>query len=203
LENGNIFDVKTLLPGLFEYEFVEKMFKDSWVGHKTHFGQGVSHYNKIVSVEKIFNCVLYEKFLVEFKMMLKKYKKIPINMILKHLFHGSGGTDPTLVYKSESGLDMRFSKPGMYGKGIYFAEQSSYSDAYAYRTHGFTGRKQIFLSLVLVGDSIALQPADYSIPPLKNDSQFERFDSIRNEKDGHYVVYDNSRCYPGYLITYE
>lgn len=82
----------------------------------------MSHYNRIVSVEKIFNCVLYEKFLVEFKMMLKKYKNTPINMILKHLFHGTGGTDPSLVFKSESGLDMRFSKPGMYGKGIYFAE---------------------------------------------------------------------------------
>ncbi len=127
LENGSIFDVKTLLPGLFEYEFVEKMFKDSWSGLKA-FGQPTSHFNRIVSVEKLFNCVLYDKFLVEFKNMLRKYKTVPINLILKHLFHGPGATDPSLVYKSESGLDMRFSKPGMYGKGIYFAEQSSYSD---------------------------------------------------------------------------
>ena len=127
MENGSIFDVKTLLPGLFEYEFVEKMFKDSWSGLKA-FGQPTSHFNRIVSVEKLFNCVLYDKFLVEFKNMLRKYKTVPINLILKHLFHGPGATDPSLVYKSESGLDMRFSKPGMYGKGIYFAELSSYSD---------------------------------------------------------------------------
>jgi hypothetical protein len=56
---------------------------------------------------------------------------------------------------------------------------------------------------VLVGDSISLDPGDYSVPPLKKDSQVDRFDSINNNRDGHYIIYDNSRCYPGYLITYE
>ena len=30
VENGNIFSTQTLIPGLFEYEFVEQMFKDSF-----------------------------------------------------------------------------------------------------------------------------------------------------------------------------
>ena len=89
-------------------------------------------FSKIVSIEKIFNCVLYEKFLIEFKLMLNKYKDIPINKILKHLFLGTSKTDPSMVYKSESGLDMKFSTIGMYGKAIYFAEHSSYSDHFAY-----------------------------------------------------------------------
>ena len=71
--------------------------------------------------------------------MLKKYKDFPINKIVKHLFHGTSSTDPSLIYKSESGLDMRFSKPGMYGKGIYFAENSSYSDSYAFYKNNSSG----------------------------------------------------------------
>jgi hypothetical protein len=71
--------------------------------------------------------------------MLKKYKDFPINKIVKHLFHGTRSTDPSLIYKSESGLDMRFSNSGMYGKGIYFAENSSYSDAYAYNKNNSSG----------------------------------------------------------------
>jgi hypothetical protein len=99
--------------------------------------------------------------------MLKKYKDFPINKIVKHLFHGTSATDPSLIYKSESGLDMRFSKPGMYGKGIYFAENSSYSDGYAYFKNNSSGQKQMFLALVLVGDSVGLHPQDYNIPPCK------------------------------------
>ena len=90
--------------------------------------------------------------------MLKKYKDFPINKIVKHLFHGTSSTDPSLIYKSESGLDMRFSNSGMYGKGIYFAEHSSYSDGYAFYKNNAVGQKQMFLALVLVGDSVGLSP---------------------------------------------
>lgn len=83
----------------------------------------------MVSVEKIYNSVLYEKFLVELNLMLDKYKTFPFNRIVKHLFHGTTFTDPSLIYKSE---DMPFKKPGIYGKGIYFIEQFSDSDGYAY-----------------------------------------------------------------------
>ena len=106
-----------------------------------------------------------------------------------------------MIYKSESGLDMRFSRPGMYGKGIYFAEESSYSDSYAFSSNN---QKQMFLALVLVGDSVALPPYnDYNVPPCKFGSQTDRYDSIRNQQDKHFIVFENSRCYPGYLITYE
>ena len=50
----------------------------------------------------------------------------------KLLFHGTSGTDPKLVYDSEEGLDMRFSNDGMWGRGIYFAVNSSYSNSYAF-----------------------------------------------------------------------
>lgn len=36
VENGNFYSAKTLIPGLFEYEFVEKMFRDSFKGNSHH-----------------------------------------------------------------------------------------------------------------------------------------------------------------------
>jgi hypothetical protein len=78
----------------------------------------------IIKIEKIYNCVIYEKFITEFKRMLKKYPNLKIDDILKHMFHGSRDTEPHLIYGSEAGLDFRFSNSGMYGRGIYFADNS-------------------------------------------------------------------------------
>lgn len=95
------------------------------------FGVNAGH---VIKIEKIYNCVIYEKFINEFKRMLRKYKDLKINDMLKHLFHGSRGTQPDLIYGSEDGFDMRFSNPGAYGRGTYFADNSQYSSAYHYPT---------------------------------------------------------------------
>ena len=60
----------------------------------------------------------------------------------------------------------------------------------------------MFLCLVLVGESVKLPPGQYRIPPNKPGSSTERYDSINNEMEGHYIIYDNVKSYPGYLITY-
>ena len=85
---------------------------------------GASGAGHIVKIEKIYNCVIYEKFMNEFKRMLRKYKDLQINDMLKHLFHGSRQTKPDLIYGSEDGFDMRFSNSGVYGRGTYFADNS-------------------------------------------------------------------------------
>lgn len=56
--------------------------------------------------------------------MLRKYPHRTTKYILKHLFHGSNQTDPKLIYESEIGLDARFARPGAYGEGTYFANNS-------------------------------------------------------------------------------
>ena len=57
-----------------------------------------------------------------------------INDLVKHLFHGSKHTEPQLIYASEEGLDIRYANEGIYGRGIYFADNSQYSDKYAFKT---------------------------------------------------------------------
>ena len=49
---------------------------------------------------------------------------------------------------------MRYSNAGMWGKAIYFAEKSSYSDYYAFTRAD--GLQQMFLADVILGNCITL-----------------------------------------------
>jgi hypothetical protein len=129
---------------------------------------------------------------------------------MMHLYHGTKQAKPALIYESQCGLDVRFSNQGVLGQGIYFSNNSGYSNRYCYACPN--GTMQQFLCLVLTGDSISQgspdirgQPVGSStrLPPLKTGSEAERYDSVRNVNQGHWVVYDNCRAYPGYLITYQ
>jgi hypothetical protein len=65
--------------------------------------------------------------------MIRKYPHKKVDDIAKHLFHGTNATDPAAIYKSEDGLDIRFSNSGAYGNGIYFADNSQYSHSFTHR----------------------------------------------------------------------
>ena len=71
---------------------------------------------------------------------------------MKTLFHGTNQTDPKMIYASEDGLDIRFSNAGAYGMGLYFADNSAYSNSFGHPIP--SGEIQMFLCLVLVGDSV-------------------------------------------------
>lgn len=63
----------------------------------------------------------------------------------------------------------------------------------------------MFLCLVLVGDTVVLRPGKYLLPPFKNGVSGERYDSITNggiNNTEHFIIYDNCKSYPAYLITY-
>jgi hypothetical protein len=99
--------------------------------------------------------VIYEKFINELRRMIRKYPNKNINEMCKHLFHGCGQTDPKIIYEGEDGLDIRFANAGAYGQGIYFANNSGYSLSYVHRKGN---KMQMFVALVLTGDSVTLGP---------------------------------------------
>jgi hypothetical protein len=37
------------------------------------------------------------------------------------MFHGTSGTDPSMIYKSEEGFNINYARDGMWGKANYFA----------------------------------------------------------------------------------
>jgi hypothetical protein len=90
---------------------------------------------QIIKIEKIYNCVVYEKFINELKRLLRKYPNKKLPDMMKHLFHGTNATDPKLIYESEDGYDIRFSNAGAFGNGIYFANNSAYSHSFTHRSN--------------------------------------------------------------------
>jgi hypothetical protein len=82
------------------------------------------------------------------------------------MYHGTSGTPPITIYKSEEGFDMRFSNAGMWGFANYFAKAAAYSNNYAYKDTG-NGTRQIFCAKVLIGKASVLGPdQNLKRPPL-------------------------------------
>ena len=86
---------------------------------------------------KIYNSYNYGRFTQELKKLRVKHPlKHPLDL-MKHLFHGTKQTTPNKVYADEDGFDMRLANNGLNGYGIYFADNSKYSDGYAHKlAHG-------------------------------------------------------------------
>ena len=163
---------------------------------------------QVVSVERIQNQWLWEKYHFSKQRMSEKYEGI-VNE--KDLFHGTGSTPPEKIFKSEQGFDFRFCSRGMWGTGTYFAVNASYSNNYAYTTGA---RKQMIFAKVLTGETCQCNP-DSSLkkPPVKprsklsssrNTFEDELYDSVKGHTNGSdiFVIYDHEKAYPAYLITY-
>ncbi|CAF0794011.1 unnamed protein product [Adineta steineri] len=94
---------------------------------------------------------------------------------------------------------------GLWGIGIYFAKNASYScGGYAYTLPN--RKKQVFLAQVLTGDVLDCK-CDTSLrrPPKKNDKISNlRCNSVSGDTEGSkvYIVYENRVVYPTYLITF-
>ena len=106
---------------------------------------------------------------------------------------------------------MRYSNQGLWGRGIYFAGKAVYSDGYRFDNNN--GTFSFFYSKVALGQEVELK-SDNTLhqPPLKSNQasgstsivEETRYDSVKgfsNDSD-IWILYENSRAYPQYLITY-
>ena len=160
---------------------------------------------KIVTLQRIQNEWLWTKFSQHREMIREKNQG---NLSEKNLFHGTRNTDPSLIYDGEEGFDMRYCEQGMWGRGNYFAANALYSHAYSHPTRD--RMSQMFLARVVVGETFTCQPdSSLRMPPVKtslSSSMFknERYDSVSGITKGTqvYIIYDNLKAYPLYLVTY-
>ena len=159
---------------------------------------------KITKLERIQNEWLWTRYSQHRELIKKKNQGTAQEL---DLFHGTRSNPPDCIYTGEEGFDMRFSAQGMWGMGNYFAVNASYSHSYA---HSAGGARQMFLVKVLVGASFDC-PSNPSLrmPPEKSSKTtslfgVERYDSVSGYTGGSkvYIIYDNLKAYPFYLITY-
>lgn len=159
----------------------------------------------ILRVERIQNKMIMRRYFDRSQLM-KEFSTLDLREEL--LFHGTRDNRPELIYRGGEGFDMRFCLDGMWGRGNYFAVNSSYSHGYAFECNGVY---KMFAVNVLTGNSFYSNP-DSSLTkppfldsPVSSDTTIQRrYDSVHGNTGGTrvYITYDNEHAYPAYLITY-
>ena len=95
-----------------------------------------------------------------------------------------------MILSSEEGFDKTFCSGGMWGKGLYFAENASYSNNYAFKGNNSL---TFFLAEFILGEKKVL-PSDYTLtaPPV-NPSTKKQYDSVQGMTGGSdvYMLYSN------------
>ena len=91
----------------------------------------------------------------------------------------------------------------VYGRGCYFAQNSSYSVRYS-GSEGWEN-KCLFLAKVLTGD-FCVGNSKMKVPPKKpaDGNPHRRYDSVVDDVNDPqiFVVFKDSSVYPSYLITF-
>lgn len=118
------------------------------------FARTIGANASVLQIERLYNPNVQERFRMEVKISAKKYPTKTPSDLIKFLFHGARDTNSDLIYMSDEGLDMRYSRAGYYGNGIYFADNAKYSHTYA---RNLGDKFQMFVVAVLVGNAIRLQ----------------------------------------------
>ena len=138
------------------------------------------------------------------------------------VWHGTSSLNPDVIYNdNHDGFMMQLSQQGHWGRGIYFAERSGYSDHYAFKplneySNTDSKDREMFLVKLLAGDVKVMDrnanPAmeevckDLVTPPYNDDTK-SLYDTVMGIVDDEYntkvyVVYENGRAYPEYLVRY-
>jgi hypothetical protein len=160
----------------------------------------------IQSIERIQNKKLWDKYTREKNRVISEKGSIKEHL----LWHGCRGSPPG--YISQTGFDISFANDGgMFGRGLYFARMASYScPSYCY----FDKEKNVyhvFLSKVITGIChVTTSGTGFKKPPFWDSSKMIYYDSVTNVDNKNdddnvnqmYVVYENDKAYPYYLITY-
>jgi hypothetical protein len=122
----------------------------------------------------------------------------PREQLERVLVHGTRANDPISIVVQGVGLHVMYAHAaGLYGSGVYFAENVQYSDGYAFRRPD--GLKQMLVVNVLVGIPEDRQPDNRIRHPSPG------FHSVRGQDFcglPAYIVYDNGVFYATHLVTY-
>ncbi len=183
---------------------------------------GTQEYNKVVALfhRTLPNSAIIQVIRIQSKWLWERYVFQKKRLGLKNngvvneleLFHGTRSNNPKIIYENEDGFDMRYSAQGLWGQANYFAVNASYSHNYVHTAPD--GAREMFLVKVLTGDSYDCPPnRSLRKPPMKasgpgasGEVSFAQvqYDTVTGVTNGSrvYMIYDNDKAYPAYLIKY-
>lgn len=139
-----------------------------------HFSESVK--NEIIRVERINNPPLQSEFETACRASQSSVSDI------RWLFHGSNNDN--YINISKGGFDIKRSKNGTLGVGVYFAETASYSAGYTNRIQEKTKSESTHIVANILLCKVDLRPEDGHIGDI-------------------YCIRNDRRAYPQYIIYYQ
>jgi len=152
------------------------------------------------SLTRIQNHALWPFYALTRKSLADKYKGDPNE---KMLFHGAR-VRANMDAITNFGFDMRVAATGLYGVGIYFAVNASYSDS-GYVFQNTDKSKEMFICRVTCGKHV---PGNSALrrPPPKDPKvpTGELYDSVTDtgKTPIMHIVFNNAQAYPEYILKY-
>uniref|UniRef100_A0A670HQD3 Poly [ADP-ribose] polymerase n=1 Tax=Podarcis muralis TaxID=64176 RepID=A0A670HQD3_PODMU len=194
------------LIDVFEREQMQSTVREHRDGG--HAGGVFNRYN-ILKIQKVCNKKLWERYTHRRKEVSEENHN---HANERMLFHGSPFVN-AIIHK---GFDERHAYiGGMFGAGIYFAENSSKSNQYVYGIGGGTGcpihkdrscyicHRQLLFCRVTLGKSfLQFSAMKMAHSPPGHHSVTGR-PSVNGLALAEYVIYRGEQAYPEYLITYQ
>jgi Leucine-rich repeat (LRR) protein len=157
----------------------------------------------VVSVERIQNMAMWQSYAVKRQGMIAREKLSSIgSQEKKWLFHGtSADTVPKII---QQGFNRGFAGKNavVYGKGVYFAKNSSYSASTTYSPPDSSNVQQMFLCRVLTGHT-CVGTNGQLVPDVRDASRHILYDCTTNSDKSIFVTYHDSQQYPEYLIRFK
>uniref|UniRef100_A0A3Q2YLW9 Poly [ADP-ribose] polymerase n=1 Tax=Hippocampus comes TaxID=109280 RepID=A0A3Q2YLW9_HIPCM len=193
-----------------EFQSVEEELQSTIREHRDGGNAGgvFSQYN-IIKIQKVVNKKLRERYSHRQKEIVDENHN---HHNERMLFHGS----PFINAIIHKGFDERHAYiGGMFGAGIYFAENSSKSNQYVYGIGGGTGcpthkdrscyvchRQMLFCRVTLGKSFLQFSAMKMAHAPPGHHSVIGR-PSVNGLAYAEYVIYRGEQAYPEYLITYQ
>ena len=160
----------------------------------------------VVKVERVQNATLWDHYAAKRRTMMQR-QGAPDSYERTWLFHGTG--EDTVVKIVAQGFNRNFgflevnkNALTMYGKGVYFAVNASYSSSHRYSKPNSAGEQQMFACRVLVGE-YCQGKQDQPTPDVRHGTDLydSTVDNVSNPEI--FVAYHDAQAYPEYLITFK
>ena len=192
--------LEELAEGDVEREGVENFFNESIGDHSVNF----------ISIKRIESLSLWQSYVAKRNQLQKRARAEGLDEVAAEayehvwMFHG---TVPDVIPKiCSQGFNRSFCGRNAvrYGKGVYFATNSKYSNRYA--RPDSKGIKRMFLCRVAVGE-YCLGKNELLVPYTRDASRNILYDSttdsMSDKERDMFVVYHDAQAYPEYLIEYK
>ncbi|KAL9972371.1 hypothetical protein ACROYT_G018656 [Oculina patagonica] len=153
----------------------------------------------ITKIERVQNPAQYRVYMVRKEQMEQKKGSNE-----KILFHGTAVSSCASINKFGFNRSYCGKNATVYGNGVYFARDASYSTQSTYSPRDGAGNRYMYLARVLAGEYTTGRQGMITPPPKGSDAT-DAYDTVVDNPGSPsiFVVFYDNQCYPDYLITFK